>query len=384
MTGQQCRVKIPAESAGTASRAGGGAAGPVKVLRRPKSNGQAIRFWAQAAFAALCIWIGVEFTIWHNAHSAGQIPVVQRPPGVEGFLPISALMSAWYWIQTGVFHRAHPAGMVILIAIVGVSLLFKKSFCGWFCPVGTLSESVGEFGRKLFKRNFVLRKWADLPLRSLKYLMLAFLVYVVFFAMDAASIGTFLDSPYNRVADVKMFLFFKEISRTSIIVIASLTALSMLVKNFWCRYFCPYGALLGIVGLFSPFRVVRNASSCIDCAKCAKVCPASIKVDKLRSVMSDECTSCMACVDACPVAGALEYKAARSSRFNLRPAWLAAAAAALFIAITGFAMLTGNWRGDIPESEYSRRIQDIRNPVYQHNYGGAPAETPDHGALSGQ
>ena len=68
-------------------------------------------------------------------------------------------------------------------------------------------------------------------LRAVKYLLLGFLAYTVFLLMDAPSLRAFLDSPYNRVADVKMFLFFKELSRTAIIVLAVLVALSMAIKN---------------------------------------------------------------------------------------------------------------------------------------------------------
>jgi polyferredoxin len=339
-----------------------------------KANGQTIRFWIQMAFMLLCVWIGVEFVLWVKFHQGTGVVAPGRPAGVEGFLPISALMSLRLLFLNGELHGVHPAGTMILVAIIAVSLIFKKSFCSWFCPVGTISESVAEFGRRIFKRNFLPWKWLDVALRSLKYLLLAFFAYVIFLVMDAASLRLFLDSPYNRVADVKMLLFFEEITRTSIIVLAVLVVASVFIRNFWCRYLCPYGALLGIVGVLSPFRITRNASTCIDCAKCAKACPAAIKVDQVARVLSDECTSCMACVDACPVAATLELKMSRRARFAVRPAQVAAGITLLFMAITGAAMLAGRWQTSISESEFNARINDIRNPLYQHHYGQAPAE----------
>ncbi|WP_375709259.1 4Fe-4S binding protein, partial [Escherichia coli] len=39
------------------------------------------------------------------------------------------------------------------------------------------------------------------------------------------------------------------------------------------RYLCQYGAVMGVVSLLSPFKIRRNAESCIGCGKCAKNCP---------------------------------------------------------------------------------------------------------------
>jgi polyferredoxin len=346
------------------------------IRRTATYNGGALRFWIQAAFIALCLWIGIEFILWYGAHADGATPVVNRPPGVEGFLPISALMSLWYFAQTGDFNMIHPAGTVILAAIVLMSIAFKKSFCSWLCPVGTISESLADLGKKLFKRNFKPWVWIDLPLRSLKYLMLAFLAYSVFVLMTPADLRAFLESPYNRVADVKMLLFFRDITRTALIVIGVLMLGSLFIRGFWCRYLCPYGALLGLAGLLSPLRITRNPDTCIDCAKCAKVCPSRIKVDKVKRVWSDECTSCMSCVEACPVADALQLKAHRRSRFEFRTIHVAIGVVATFLLLTGGAMLAGAWHSSVSEEEFGRRIRDIDNPVYQHHYGSAPSEDP--------
>ncbi len=351
-----------------------------KIVRRVVDmRGQIFRFRIQLAFLLLCIWIGVEFILWVESKSGTLSWAPARPPGVEGFLPISSLMSLWYWIRSGEFHPVHPAGTVILIAVIGLSVILKKSFCSWLCPVGFISESVGDFGKKIFGRNFRLPGWIDLPLRSIKYLLLAFLAWVVFVQMDIPALARFLDSPYNRVADVKMYLFFRDISTTSLIVLGLLIGASLFIRQFWCRYLCPYGALLGLAGLASPFRITRKASTCIDCAKCAKVCPAAIAVDRKSVVLSDECTTCLACVDVCPVADTLELRATRT-RGLVRPRHVAIAVAVGFMLVTGAGMLLGRWKSSVSDQEYTRRIQDIQNPIYQHNMGRAPAP---HGSGGG-
>ena len=54
------------------------------------------------------------------------------------------------------------------------------------------------------------------------------------------------------------------------IVIGVIVLLSMFVQNFWCRYLCPYGALLGLVSLLSPVKIRRDKEACIDCGKCTR------------------------------------------------------------------------------------------------------------------
>lgn len=269
--------------------------------------------------------------------------------------------------MTGVFDKIHPAGLSLFLIIVFVSWFFKRGFCSWICPVGTLSEWLFKVGRKIFGKNFKIPKFIDRPLRFLKYLLLLFFFYAVF-SMDEFILKEFINSPYNRIADVKMLKFFTDISLDAFIVILILILLSFLFKNFWCRYLCPYGALLGIVSMISPLKISRNQDNCIECGKCTEVCPSYIDVQSKRRISSEECTLCFDCVVSCPVEGALDLKLIGNKKVVSFKVYGIILLTVCFMLI-GLAQITNHWNTSISAGEYKERIQEIESPVYSHPGG---------------
>ena len=199
-----------------------------------------------------------------------------------------------------------------------------------------------------------------MPLRGLKYFLLGFFVWAIS-TMSAAGIRDFMQSPYGLIADVKMLNFFRHIGETGLIGLGALLMASVFVPNFWCRFLCPYGALLGLTSWLSPARIRRTSETCIDCAKCAKACPSALPVDKLVQIRSVECTGCLECVAVCPAQDALALSlppmvAAQPRRAAL-PAWaMAAGIAVLFFGVAGFAKVTGHWESPIPTSVDERLV----------------------------
>ncbi len=337
---------------------------PIKKEREGKI--QPSRFWVQISFILVCLWIGVEFYYFTRYfETAGVEGSFSRPPGVEAFLPISSMMSVYYFAITGELHQAHPAGFFIFLGIVSLSLALGKSFCSWICPVGSISEAVGDFGdavaMKLFKRKLRMPRWLDYPLRSLKYLLLAFFVYAIFLSMEAAALKAFLDSPYNVISDVKMYYFFADISQFAFTVIAVLFLLSVVIRNFWCRYLCPYGALLGVVSFLSPFKIKRDAEKCTSCHLCTLACPNRINVEKVNHVISDECSSCMKCVDACPLRDTL-YVENIFTKKKVKKKYVTPLVIGSFFFFIALGIITGNWQNKITKEEYEVYIE-MRNSL---------------------
>ena len=286
------------------------------------------------------------YVAWLDNGGEGVAP--SRPPGAEAFLPIASFMSLSYLIQTGDVHTVHSAGLYLFIAFLLMSWVAGRAFCAWVCPFGLISESLDAVHRKLFKRRtpLSLPPWLDWPLRSLKYLLLLFFV-VAILQESAHQLLLYLDSPYHAVADIKMYRFFANITPFALYVILGLIGLSFLIPFFWCRYLCPYGALMGVVGLLSPFRIHRDAEACTDCGYCTRTCPSRIKVDQSKWVVSDECTSCMQCVDGCPVPEALDLVVLGAPRRRARSRWVAAVVGLIFLGSVGLALMNGHWWSSI-------------------------------------
>ena len=330
-----------------------------KPLQRSAPDvSQRIRKCVQWALLALNVWIGVEFYLFvRHYETAGATVRVSRPPGVEGWLPIASLMNLKYLLWTGDVPSTHSAGMFLLIAFLAISFLLRKAFCGWLCPVGTVSEWLWKAGRSIFRRSFHPWKWLDIPLRSLKYVLLALFLWAVG-SMSPTAIRAFLEGPYGVVADVKMLDFFRYLSTTAAVIIGVVAILSIFVENFWCRYLCPYGALMGLAALLSPLRIRREPDRCIDCAKCAQACPSMLPVDRLITIRSAECIGCYQCIAECPAEGALWM--ATPGRRRL-PAWaMAVVMAVVFVGVCAWARWTGHWHTHVPDWVYSRLIPKAR------------------------
>ena len=310
-----------------------------------------LRMTVQAAFAFLCLFAGYRFYQFYNWAIGQSETFVSRPPAVEGFLPISALLGLKRFVMTGKWDEIHPAGLTIFVCAIALALLLRKGFCGWICPVGFASNLTARLGKRLGLAHEP-PKWLDFPLIGVKYLLLGFFCYIILWGMDVRSIEAFLYSRYNLVVDARMLLFFLHPSTLTLQVMAVLFIISLIVRNFWCRYVCPYGALLGLGALFSILQVKRDPSLCINCRECERVCPASIRISQNCTIRHAECVGCAECVEACPERGCLVLKAPFKRRIPLYA--FAASVVGLFVLSWLIALHTGHWHTEVPLEDFKR------------------------------
>ena len=128
------------------------------------------RWFVKVAFLTFYVWCAVQlfrFADW----ARGGGPFVHRPEAPAGILPIGHFTSFFAWLRGGGWDVLLPAGLVIILGALATSLILKRGFCGWICPVGTVWELFAAVGRKLFGRDFRLPAWLDIPGRLMRYLL---------------------------------------------------------------------------------------------------------------------------------------------------------------------------------------------------------------------
>jgi polyferredoxin len=335
------------------------------------NNIQIYRKIVQYFFLAVIVLIGVQFSLFVSQLEKGNLPTITRPAAIEAFLPISSLISFKYWLITGIFNPIHPSGLIIFLIILATALLLKRGFCSWVCAFGLLTEYLNRLHRFIFRKDIKIPRRLDYPLRSLKYLLLFFFIWAIMIKMNARDLDYFIYSPYNMAADIKMLYFFKNITALTFWVLVALLALSIFIRNFWCRYLCPYGALLGGLSFVSIFKVHRNANTCTQCRQCTRICPVDIDVHQTKGVISDECHACLKCVAVCPEKDTL-YLSSSTRSGILKPAHYAVIICLLFLGGSLIGRLSGHWQTSISNYEYSFHVAHLDTPFYQHNRGQVP------------
>lgn len=235
----------------------------------------------------------------------GTSPWLVRPDVVDGFLPIAGGLGLRAWLGQGLVDPHHPAATITVLVLSLSALLLGRAFCAWFCPLGVVGEWLHGLRNRLLPGEWTPPRWLDWLLRAQKFLVLGFLLFIILLAVPAAALPGYLASPYHQAADMKMGAFFFNLSLVSGLCLGWVLLLTATFRQGFCRYLCPYGAWLALLGLLTPLRIRRDPVRCLrssghDCDKCSRACPSRIQVHQLIAVRSLECTSCLSCVAACP------------------------------------------------------------------------------------
>ncbi len=179
--------------------------------------------------------------------------------------------------------------IVLLVIPIGASLIWGRFFCGWFCPLGAVQEFI--HGKSKNHRNITKM---DRILKFLKYIVLMVFIYLSW------KVGS---NVFCRYEPFKALFSFAGTTVTIAVLIIILTA-SVFIERPFCRYLCPFGAILSLTSRLAIIKIRLNKEACVCCGICAKsVCPVSaIEMDtvtKLPVINHSECINCLRCVETC-------------------------------------------------------------------------------------
>jgi len=253
---------------------------------------------------------------------------------LASFFSIHSLACSMTTVQIGL-------GIALLLAVI----LFSKLFCSYICPIGTFTEWMGSLGRKA-KMQITLTGKFDKILRLLKYVLLFITFYFTVTASElfCRKFDPFYASFTGFSGDVVLWYAIPAILLTIVG--------SFFIRQFWCKYLCPLGAITNIAvyalpasaltllwvlltyaaGLAIPWpwllgtlcltgflfeattlkflvfpslRITRNDDLCTHCRICDKKCPMAINISTVETVDHIDCHLCVDCVVKCPEKGAL-------------------------------------------------------------------------------
>jgi len=204
---------------------------------------------------------------------------------------------------TSIALRAVLPATLLALAVVALTLVFGRFFCGFMCPLGTTID--------LFDSVLRRPKIRATRLQYLKYGVLLFLIVAAAFGVSFIAwfdplviterVLTLLFHPAGtRLAALFRVTRVQHYSELYIALasFAAILGLGFIAPRFWCRNVCPLGALAALPARISLFKFAFTAE-CRNCGLCEKVCPTGAIDSTRRRIDPGECVSCFACRYGC-------------------------------------------------------------------------------------
>lgn len=231
-------------------------AGLVLLTRNAVSRGLRIAAMALAA-AVFGVWLGVE-------------------PNAPGTVKDALVL---YGEQGVIF----PPRMIAFAALILMSIVGNKLFCGWGCQFGALQDLVSHLPTRKLKPPF----WLSNLVRS------GFFAVV---AVAALSGGTDILEP------VDPFRIFRLGAASAVAVAVVVLVAGIWIYRPWCNFLCLFGLISWVAERLAITKPRVNHSTCIDCKACELECPThSMQGLRAGRVFAQDCFACGACIRKCPV-----------------------------------------------------------------------------------
>lgn len=264
---------------------------------------QRARHTSQLAFATFILATSVAH---HFASEDGSVA------SIDALCPFGGIETLYRYVASGgqFVPKTHLSNLVLLAGLAIGVLISGGAFCGWVCPFGSLQDLLTSIRKRLHIPEIEVPAKLDAVLRYGRFVVLGLILY-----QTIANVRLwFADfDPYRTVFGLDWLFAFDPVLNAVTYASAFVVLFaSFFVERGWCRYACPLGGAISVLGNFSLLRIRRADDHCKGCAICERPCPVKLHMASMN-VVNSNCIGCMACVEACPRHGALELQ--------LHPTW---------------------------------------------------------------
>ena len=222
-------------------------------------------------------------------------------PGLfeEEFAAVGNIVSCIY--KGNISWESVKYSVWMLLATVPATVLVGRFFCGFFCSFGAVQDLLwlgSHRLRALFpgKRNL---KKADRIFRFAKYAVLFYFIIFIWSGVTAVKTA----GPWQVFGQYVSFGHWpglKPLLSVGGILLLVIFIGSLFVQRFFCRYFCPMGAIYSLISRASFLKIDKPREGCGKCRLCTSKCSMGMDLTKKDRVAGGECISCQKCVSWCP------------------------------------------------------------------------------------
>lgn len=229
---------------------------------------------------------------------------------VVSFILLPALFVGAYGgvralVSSLIHHTALTAAqapdVIASAVVIPATVLLGRFFCGWMCAFGAFGDFIHlTFGRFV---KFKVPEKLDKALKSVKYILLAFLIIAGWWLGAKVFSAANPWDAFGMLATVGQAPNFDMVLSTllpAFVLLVVIAVGSVFVERFFCRYFCPLGAVFTITSRLRILKIRKPNDKCGKCRVCTNQCAMGISLYKMNTVSTGECIGCMKCVNACP------------------------------------------------------------------------------------
>jgi len=202
-------------------------------------------------------------------------------------------------LNPGFAKLLYPISVIIGLLIVVTSIFWGRRFCGYVCPFGTAQEIIYNLNPRS-KKNKPLHIpiWLHKLLNSFKYIIMSITILAAFRSMQYV---------YMKFCPVLAVSHPQNITIVSITILFIIFIVGYFINRFWCRYFCPYAALMNVFQYIGKLlriksdRIHASEELCLNCKLCSNSCPMQIIIHEEKRIENVNCIFCLNCLQSCPV-----------------------------------------------------------------------------------